>query len=100
MLAKSRGVVKSNSKGTTAAVTAFAMWGVFPLYFHALHQVPPVQIIAQRIAWSCVFVLGWLCLRGEMGSLRAALKDRGVVLRLATSATLITLNWLTYVWGV
>src|SRR5690348_9578551 len=76
------------------------MWGVFPLYFHALHQVSPVQIIAQRIAWSCVFVLGWLWLRGELGVLRATMRDRGVVLRLAATATLITLNWLSYVWGI
>lgn len=93
-------VVNSNSKGLTAAATAFAVWGVFPLYFHALSQVPAGQIIAQRIAWSCLFVLGWLWLRGELGGLRAALRDRGVVLRLTATATLITLNWLTYVWGV
>jgi chloramphenicol-sensitive protein RarD len=92
--------VNNANKGLTGAATAFAIWGVFPLYFHALHQVPALQVIAQRIAWSCLFVLGWLLWRGELGSLRAALKDRGVVLRLAATATLITLNWLTYVWGV
>jgi chloramphenicol-sensitive protein RarD len=65
-----------------------------------LHQVPATQVIANRIAWSCLFVLGWLGVRGEFGALRAALADRSVVLRLALTATLITLNWLTYVWGV
>jgi chloramphenicol-sensitive protein RarD len=92
--------VSNTNKGLTGSATAFAIWGVFPLYFHALHQVPALQIIAQRIAWSCVFVLGWLFLRGELTSLRVALRDRGVVLRLAATATLITLNWLTYVWGI
>ncbi len=92
--------MNSARKGLVPAAAAFAMWGVFPLYFHALHQVPAVQVIAQRIAWSCLFVLGWLMLRGELGSLRAALTDRGVLLRLAATATLITLNWLTYVWGI
>lgn len=92
--------MNTTNKGVTSAVAAFALWGVFPLYFHVLHQVPAVQVIAQRIAWSCLFVLGWLWLRGELASLRTALKDRGVVLRLAATAILITLNWLTYVWGV
>jgi chloramphenicol-sensitive protein RarD len=95
-----RAIVNSNNKGLTAAATAFAVWGVFPLYFHALNQVPAPQIIAQRIAWSCVFVLGWLWWRGELGLLRTALRNPGVVLRLATTATLITLNWLSYVWGI
>jgi chloramphenicol-sensitive protein RarD len=88
------------NRGISAAALAFGIWGVFPLYFHALHQVPPLQVIAHRIAWSCVFLLGWMFLRGELGALRAALTNRGVVLRLATTATLITINWLTYVWGV
>ena len=92
--------MKSSNKGFSAACTAFAIWGAFPLYFHVLHQVPPVQIIAHRIAWSCVFVLGWLWLRGESGLLRATLRDRGIALRLAATAALITLNWLAYVWGI
>jgi chloramphenicol-sensitive protein RarD len=88
------------NKGLIPASASFALWGVFPLYFHVLHQVPASQVIAHRLAWSCLFVLGWLYLRGELGLLRVALRDRGVVLRLALTATLITVNWLTYVWGV
>jgi chloramphenicol-sensitive protein RarD len=87
-------------KGFICAATAFAIWGIFPLYFHALQQVPAVQVIAHRVVWSCVFVLGWMYFRGELGSVRAALTNRGVVLRLAVTATLITANWLTYVYGV
>ncbi len=88
------------NKGLIPAATAFAIWGAFPLYFHALHSVPPVQVIAHRIAWSCVFVLAWMYLRDELGSVRKAFGNRGVVLRLAVTATLISLNWLVYVWGV
>jgi chloramphenicol-sensitive protein RarD len=92
--------LNDQNKGLVPAAASFALWGVFPLYFHVLRQVPPTQVIAHRLAWSCLFVLGWLYMRGDLGLLRAALKDRGVVLRLAATATLITLNWLTYVWGV
>jgi chloramphenicol-sensitive protein RarD len=87
-------------KGLLCAASAFVMWGVFPLYFHALQPVAALQVIAQRIAWSCIFVLGWMFFRGELTSLRAALTNRAVVLRLAVTAMLITVNWLTYVWGV
>jgi chloramphenicol-sensitive protein RarD len=87
-------------KGFTAALLAFVIWGAFPVYFHTLHLVPALQVIAHRIVWSLVFVLVWMYFRGELGLLRAALSDRGVVLRLATSATLISLNWLSFVYGV
>jgi chloramphenicol-sensitive protein RarD len=59
------------SKGFTAAAAAFAMWGVFPLYFHPLRQVSPFQVIAHRVVWSCVFLLVWMAMRGELSSLRA-----------------------------
>jgi chloramphenicol-sensitive protein RarD len=81
-------------------VSAFAVWGLFPLYFHPLRQVSAVQMIAHRVVWSCLFVLSWIAIRGEMRALRATLADRSVVWRLAVSATLISMNWLTYVWGV
>jgi chloramphenicol-sensitive protein RarD len=87
-------------RGFLAALAAFAVWGVFPLYFHPLRQVSAVQIIAHRVVWSCLFVLAWIAMRGELPTLRATLADRSVVWRLAVSATLISVNWLTYVWGV
>jgi len=90
----------SNRQGLIAATAAFVIWGFFPVYFHALHQVPTLQVISHRIAWACLFVLGWMFFRGELGQVRAALTNRGVVLRLAATAALITLNWLAFVYGV
>src|ERR1700734_622109 len=90
----------SAGKGLFAAVIAFAIWGVFPLYFHPLHQVSSLQVIAHRVVWSCAFVLPWIALRGELPAVREAFANRSVVGRLSVSATLISLNWLTYVWGV
>jgi chloramphenicol-sensitive protein RarD len=90
----------NTNKGFVPAATAFAVWGIFPLYFHLLHQVSAFQVIAHRVAWSCVFVVGWMAFRGELSALRAALTNRAVVLRLTASAALITVNWVVYVWGV
>jgi chloramphenicol-sensitive protein RarD len=92
--------MKPAGKGFLAALSAFAIWGLFPLYFHPLREVSSMQVIAHRVVWSCLFVLAWIGTRGEMRTLRATLADRSVVWRLAVSATLITINWLTYVWGV
>jgi chloramphenicol-sensitive protein RarD len=90
----------TTSKGFTAAAVAFAIWGVFPLYFQPLREVSPFQIIAHRVVWSCVFVLVWMALRGELSTLRATLANRGVVCLLAVTAALITINWVTYIWAV
>jgi chloramphenicol-sensitive protein RarD len=87
-------------KGFTAAVLAFAIWGVLPLYLHPLHEVAAIQVIANRVVWSCIFVLVWMSIRGELSTLRTALANHGVVWRLALTAALISTNWFVYVWAV
>jgi chloramphenicol-sensitive protein RarD len=88
------------SKGFTATAAAFAIWGVFPVYFHPLRQVSALQVIAHRIVWSCMFVLAWMAMRGQLSVLRATLANRSVVWRLAITATLVTINWTVYIWAV
>jgi len=86
--------------GVGTGLAAFIIWGVFPLYLKPLHAVPPLEVIAHRVLWSCVFVLAVLALRGELGTLRATLAHRGNLWRLALTATLVSLNWFIYVWAV
>jgi len=81
-------------------VGAFVLWGVFPIYLAGLKHVSAVQITAHRIVWSFVFVIGWLAVTGDLGTLRAALARPGVTQRLIASAVLITINWLAFVWAV
>jgi chloramphenicol-sensitive protein RarD len=88
------------SQGFASATTAFAIWGVFPLYFHLLHRVSALQVIAHRVVWSCLFVLGWMALRGELSRFGATLVNREALGRLALTAILISINWLVYVWAV
>src|SRR6516164_9863159 len=77
-------------RGLAAAAAAFTIWGLFPVYLHPLSGVPALQVIAHRVTWSCLFLLGWLLIRGQLGCLA----------RLALTAFLISGNWLVYVWSV
>ena len=43
-------------RGLAAAIGAYAMWGVFPLYWYLLKSVPALQIIAHRVIWCRIFV--------------------------------------------
>jgi chloramphenicol-sensitive protein RarD len=90
----------SAGSGLAAALGAFLIWGLFPLYLKPLSSVPATQILAHRIAWCCLLVFAWLAWRGELGAVRRALADPGTRLRLVASASLISVNWLVYVWAV
>src|SRR6185503_7987902 len=90
----------SVTRGLAAAISAFGIWGLFPLYLIGLRHVSAMQITAHRIVWSCVFVLAWLALSGELGKLRAAAKREGVLPRLIASAFFIAVNWVGFAWAV
>ncbi len=87
-------------RGVMAATTAFVIWGLFPLYLRPLTHVPALEILAHRVAWCLLFVMGWLAWKGRLGEVAAALRDRGVLARLVLSAGLIAVNWGLYVWAV
>jgi chloramphenicol-sensitive protein RarD len=87
-------------RGLAAALAAYAMWGVFPLYWYLLKAVPALQIIAHRVLWCAVFVAGWLLLREGRGWWRRALSGPRVGRMLCASAVLISANWGVYIWAV
>jgi len=95
-----RNTHRKERSGLAAAVAAFTMWGLFPLYLHPLAKVPPVQIMAHRIVWCCLLVFAWLAIKGQLGTVRSALSNAASRWRLAASAVLISVNWLVYVWAV
>jgi chloramphenicol-sensitive protein RarD len=88
------------TRGLAAAIAAFVIWGLFPLYLIGLLQVSAMQITAHRIVWSCLFVLAWLAVIGELGKLREAVSRQGVLIRLVASAFFIAINWLGFAWAV
>jgi chloramphenicol-sensitive protein RarD len=87
-------------RGLAAGTAAFTIWGLFPVYLHPLSAVPAIQVIAHRVTWSCMFLLAWMLVRGELRRLTATLRQPRLVAGLTTSACLISCNWLVYVWSV
>ena len=86
--------------GASAAALCYFLWGLVPLYWKQLAGINPVELIAHRHLWSLVFVLALIIAQGRYGEVRAALGTaRGAGVNIL-SATLLTVNWLVYVWGV
>jgi chloramphenicol-sensitive protein RarD len=86
--------------GLAAAIGAFTIWGVLPLYMKPLAELSALEIMAHRIVWSCLLVFAWLAWRGEVGAVRTALANPGTRYRLMITAVLISINWLIYVWSI
>ena len=86
--------------GLLAAIAAYAIWGVFPLFWYLIRDVASLEIIAHRVIWCCLFVVGYLLWRDGRRWLRDALAGRHVLRWLTLSSVLISCNWGIYIWAV
>ncbi|MGY1985006.1 EamA family transporter RarD [Blastococcus sp. SYSU DS0669] len=86
--------------GVVSGLGAYALWGVFPLYFPLLEPAGGLEIVAHRVLWSLLFVGLLLTVVRRWGHVRAAVTSPRTVLVLAGAAVLIATNWLIYVYGV
>lgn len=86
--------------GMLYAACAFALWGVFPLYFKALQDIPPLEILLHRMVWSLAFVLVALTWRQHWKWLADVLRRPRVLVGFGASALLLAANWFIYIWAV
>jgi len=86
--------------GLAYGIGAYSMWGVFPLYFHLLSEVPPWVVLCHRIFWSVLFLGVVVSIRHEWGSILSILRSRRNVLLLSCGGVLIALNWLVFIYAV
>lgn len=87
-------------RGYILGLTAYIIWGLFPLYFKAIASVPAVEIIIHRVLWSALFGALLLVVWKHPGWWRELRDNPKRLAILALSGTLIAGNWLTYVWAV
>lgn len=92
--------MSDSRRGVLYGATAYAMWGLFPLYWPLLKPSGAVEILAHRMAWSLVAVLVILAIRRHWSWIRAMLRQPRKLALLALAATVISINWGVYIYGV
>ncbi|MEM7704928.1 MAG: EamA family transporter RarD [Pseudomonadota bacterium] len=86
--------------GLTAAVAAYLLWGFMPLYFKWVVTVPALEMLAHRVVWAVPFGLAIVIVRRQLGELVGILRKPSTLAWLCLSATVIALNWITYILAV
>jgi chloramphenicol-sensitive protein RarD len=92
--------VADERRGVAYGAAAYLIWGLFPLYWPLLEPAGSVEILAHRIVWSLVFVLGVLAVTRSWAWIGPLLADRVSMRRMVLAAVLIAGNWCLYIWGV
>ena len=86
--------------GLVQAALAYILWGLFPIYFHALSRVDAFQIVLHRSIWCFVFVWGLLLATRRLQWVAGVVRQPRLLGLFTLSALLLTSNWLLYVWAV
>lgn len=87
-------------QGLLAAIGANLIWGIFPIYMHALQGVPALEILSHRIAWSLpTSFLIMVLIQKNLKWMKVILNPK-ILFCYAITASLLAVDWLMYVWAI
>jgi len=86
--------------GIAYAGSAYAIWGLFPLYWRLLDAVPPFELAVHRILWCAVFVGALTALRGRLHRIADVFRFKPLLGTLALTSLLISTNWIIFIYCV
>jgi chloramphenicol-sensitive protein RarD len=92
--------IAKRKAGAILGLTAYLIWGFFPLYFKALTQVSPSEILAHRIIWSATVLLVFVVLTRSAAQLRSMMLNKRTLATLVITTLLISTNWFVFIYAV
>lgn len=87
-------------KGLIYALAAYGLWGLFPLFFKQVTDLPALEVLGHRVIWACAFTALILTLGGKWLATRSHLKSLRIWGLLSISALLIATNWGVFIYAV
>lgn len=83
-----------------AAVSAFSLWGLFPLYWKIFPEVGAWDLFGHRLIWSFITVMLILIFQKKLKNLKSIWHQKKVRYMLMLSALFISSNWLIYIYAI
>lgn len=91
---------REKNAGILYGALCYGIWGFLTLYWKLLNMVPALELLANRIAWSLVFVAAVLLLTGKKELFINTVKNKKTLALMALCSVLICINWFVYIWAV
>jgi len=91
--------LSKNKLGLLFGISAYSLWGAFPLYWPLLEPANPLEIVSHRAVWTLVFCFIVLAATKALKSTLATLKRPKIAAKLFLTSLLISINWLVYIWA-
>ena len=92
--------MREATKGIIAMVATCTIWGLSGIYYKLLDHIPPIEILAHRTLWSCLFFTFVLLVQGRISVLGQALAGRSSILMIGFAALMISSNWFVFITSI
>ncbi|RBM04632.1 EamA family transporter RarD [Streptomyces sp. PT12] len=94
------GGATASRAGLAYGFACFGIWGLLPLYWELMESATPSEVLAHRMVWSLPTALLLLMAARNWSWIRPLLRDPRRLALLATSASLISVNWWLFIWAI
>jgi len=86
--------------GVVCALSAFLIWGLSPIYWKVMRDIPAFEIIMHRVIWSFFFLIIVLVFQKHWNEFMAAVKKPRTFMILIPTTILLGFNWFIYIWAI
>ena len=91
--------MKNTKTGLIFGVSAYVLWGLFPLYWPLLEPAGALEIVGHRAVWSLVFCVIALTITKAIKPALATMRRPKVFVKLLAATLLVSINWVVYIWA-
>lgn len=93
-----------HNNGIFYIVSAYILWGFLPIYWKLVDHVPAGEVLAHRIIWSFVLMVGIVFFTKNwsnfMAECKAIIANKSKLIGITFASIFISINWLTFIWAV
>ncbi len=79
---------------------SFVIWGLSPLFFALVNDVPPMEVVAHRILWSLPVIAIYAVMTGHWPRFVQAAREGRTMLSLAAATAFISVNWFVFIFAI
>ncbi|MBU2512707.1 EamA family transporter RarD [bacterium] len=86
--------------GITSAISAYLIWGLSPIYWKELHNLPALEIITHRIVWSFLLLFILILVFKQGREFFLVIRNPKMMMIMLVTSIVISVNWWVYIWSV
>ncbi|MFT5869441.1 MAG: chloramphenicol-sensitive protein RarD [Paracoccaceae bacterium] len=87
-------------KGILAMIGCCTVWGLSPIFYKLLIDVPPLELLSHRLFWSVLVFAIVLAMQRRLREIPVALNSPRKVILVFGAAAMIAVNWTLFIFSV